>query len=164
MEVRVFVFHVFCLMFIVCSVTNYGLFCIFLDSFRFPRTLLSSIERAFKQWWPFWARICAITRQFTQSVRPCSVNYKKVDQRLQILDKDYKIPDCGKPSIFVGERQSSALVLLKKLLGSGIINESLQKLRGLVIHNAIFIAHRIEICQLYDLWALGHSSIYNSIK
>ena len=45
---------------------------------------------------------------------------------------DYKIPDCGKPSIFVGERQSSALVLLKKLLGSGIINESLRKLRGLI--------------------------------
>ena len=50
-----------------------------------------------------------------------------------MLDKDYKIPDRGKPSIFVGERQSSALVLLKKSLRSRVINESLRKLRGLVI-------------------------------
>ena len=44
-----------------------------------------------------------------------------------------KNPECGKPSIFVGERQSSALVLLKKSLMTGVINESLRKLRGLVI-------------------------------
>ena len=90
------------------------------------------IESAFNQWWPFWVRICTITRQFTWSVRPCSVGYKNVDRRLQMLDKDYKIPDHGKPSIFVGERQSSALVLLKKSLRSRVINESLHKLRGLV--------------------------------
>ena len=47
-------------------------------------------------------------------------------------DKDYKIPECGKPSIFVGERQSSVLGLLKKSSRSGVINESLHKLRGLV--------------------------------
>ena len=99
----------FCLMLTICSVTYYGLFCTFLPSFRYPHTLLLSIESAFKQWWPFWARICAITKQFTRSVKSCSVNYKNVDRRLQMLDKDYKIPDCGKPSIFVGERQSSAL-------------------------------------------------------
>ena len=45
-----------------------------------------------------------------------------------MLNKDYKIPDCGKPSIFVGERQSSA----KKSSISGVINKSLHKLRGLV--------------------------------
>ena len=90
------------------------------------------IESAFNWWWPFWARIHAITRQFTQSVRPCIVNYKNIDRRLQMLDKDYKIPDHGKPSIFVGERQSSALVLLKKSLRSRVINESLHKLRGLI--------------------------------
>ena len=94
---------------------------------------LLGIESAFNGWWPFWARIRAITRQFTWSVRPCSIDYKNVDRRLQMLDKDYKIPDRGKPSIFVGERQSSALVLLKKLLRSRVINESLRKLRGLVI-------------------------------
>ena len=93
---------------------------------------LSSIESAFNQWWPFWVRICAITRQFTWSVRPYSVDYKNVDRRLQMLDKDYKIPDRGKPSIFMGERQSSALVLLKKSLRSRVINQSLPKLRGLV--------------------------------
>ena len=49
-----------------------------------------------------------------------------------MLDKDYKIPERGKPSIFVGERQSSALGLLKKSSISGVINESLRKLRGLV--------------------------------
>ena len=93
---------------------------------------LSGIESAFNQWWPFWVRICPITRQFTQSARPCSVDYKNVDRRLQMLDKDYKIPDCGKPWIFMGERQSSVLVLLKKSLRSRVINESLHKLRGLV--------------------------------
>ena len=50
-----------------------------------------------------------------------------------MLDRDYKIPDCGKPSIFMGERQSSALGLLKKSSISRVINESLRKLRGLVI-------------------------------
>ena len=40
--------------------------------------------------------------------------------------------DCGKRSIFMGERQSSALVLLKKSLRSRVINESLHKLRGLI--------------------------------
>ena len=98
--------------FALCSPSTQSLTmvcCTFLPSFRYPRTLLLSIESAFKQWWLFWARICAITEQFTQSVKSCSVNYKNVDRRLQMLDKDYKIPDCGKPSIFVGERQSSAL-------------------------------------------------------
>ena len=132
-EVSEFVFRVFCLMLTICSVTYYGPFCTFLPSFRYPRTLLLSIESAFKQWWPFWVRIQAITRQFTQSVRPCSVDYKNVDRRLQILDKDYKIPDCGKPSTFMGERQSSTLVLLKKSVGSGVINKSLRKLRGLIM-------------------------------
>jgi len=51
----------------------------------------------------------------------------------KILTEDYKIPECGKPSNFMGERQSSALVLLKNSSRSGIINESLHKLRGLVI-------------------------------
>ena len=94
---------------------------------------LLGIESAFNWWWPFWVRIHAITRQFTWSVRPCSVDYKNVDRRLEMLDKDYKIPDCGKPSIFVGERQSSVLVLLKKSLRSRVINKSLHRLRGLVI-------------------------------
>ena len=49
-----------------------------------------------------------------------------------MLDKDYKVPDCGKPSVFVGQRQSSVLVLLKKSLRSRVINKSLRKLRGLV--------------------------------
>ena len=49
-----------------------------------------------------------------------------------MLDKDYKVPDRGKPSVFVGERQSSVLVLLKKSLRSRVINKSLRKLRGLV--------------------------------
>ena len=49
-----------------------------------------------------------------------------------MLDKDYKIPDHGKPSNFVGERQSSVLVLLKKSLRSRVIIESLCKLRGLI--------------------------------
>ena len=93
---------------------------------------LSGIESAFNWWWPFWARIRTITRQFTRSVRPWSVDYKNVDRRLQMLNKDYKIPDCGKPSIFVGDRQSSVLVLLKKSLRSRVINKSLCKLRGLV--------------------------------
>ena len=106
---------------------------------------LSGIGSAFNWWWPFWARIRAITRQFTRSVRPCSVDYKKVDRRLQMLDKDYKIPDCGKPSIFVGERQSSALVLLKKSLRSRVINESLRKLRGLVIPDFLIIFTLITI-------------------
>jgi len=51
----------------------------------------------------------------------------------KILTEDYKIPECGKPSIFMGERQSSVLVLLKKSLRSRVINKSLCKLRGLVI-------------------------------
>ena len=41
-------------------------------------------------------------------------------------------PDGGRGSNFMGERQSSALVLLKKSLRSRVINESLRKLRGLV--------------------------------
>jgi hypothetical protein len=43
--------------------------------------------------------------------------------------EDNKNPDCGKPSIFMGERQSSVLVLLKKSLITGVIKESLCKLR-----------------------------------
>ena len=64
-----------------------------------------------------------------------------------MLDKDYKIPDCGKPSIFVGERQSSALVLLKKSLRSRVINESLHKLRGLVTR---ILANRGDASRLVD--------------
>ncbi|KIJ92925.1 hypothetical protein K443DRAFT_112826 [Laccaria amethystina LaAM-08-1] len=50
-----------------------------------------------------------------------------------------KNPDCGKPSIFVGERQSSALVLLKKSSRSGVINEFLRKLREIVSCSLFFI-------------------------
>ena len=65
-----------------------------------------------------------------------------------MLDKDYKIPERGKPSIFVGERQSSALGLLKKSLISGVINESLRKLRGLVTEEWIQIAVAMGISTL----------------
>ena len=61
-----------------------------------------------------------------------------------MLDKDYKIPERGKPSIFVGERQSSALGLLKKSSSSGVINESLRKLRGLVTHRWCIITYIIQ--------------------
>ena len=94
---------------------------------------VTDIQCAVNRWWPFWVRIRAITRQFTRSVKLCSLNYKNVDRRLQMLDKDYKIPERGKPSIFVGERQSSALGLLKNSSISQVINKSLHKLRGLII-------------------------------
>ena len=83
----------------------------------------------------------------SQSVKLCSLNYENVDRRLQMLDKDYKIPERGKPSIFVGERQSSVLGLLKKSSSSGVINESLRKLRGLVIHGELegFYIHYANI-------------------
>ena len=111
---------------------SHHLHCWYQHSFKVTLVVSAGYKSDFNRWWPFWARICAISRQFTRSVRLCSVDYKDVDRRLQMLDKDYKIPDCGKPSIFVGERQSSALVLLKKSLRSRVINESLRNLRGLV--------------------------------
>ena len=52
-----------------------------------------------------------------------------------MLDKDYKIPECGKPSNVMGERQISVLGLLKKSSRSRVINESLCKLRGLITLN-----------------------------
>ena len=39
----------------------------------------------------------------------------------------------GNDQFFMGERQSSVLVLLKKSLRSRVINESLCKLRGLIM-------------------------------
>ena len=47
--------------------------------------------------------------QAVHMVKTCSVDCKNVDRRLQILDKDYKTPDSGKTSIFMGGRQSSVL-------------------------------------------------------
>ena len=82
--------------------------------------------------------------------RTCSRMLLPVDEMssstTKTLTEDYKLwmkitkfPECGKPSIFMGERQSSALGLLKKSSRSRVINESLCKLRGLVTENFMLV-------------------------
>ena len=70
-----------------------------------------------------------------------------------MLDKDYRIPERGKPSIFVGERESSVLGLLEKSLRFGVINKSLRKLRGLVTNSEHHHqAHQcaLQPCPIYE--------------
>ena len=83
-------------------------------------------------------RIRAITRQFTQSVKPCSVSYKNVDGRLQIArDPDPETLTMGKIN-FHGRKAKFCVRTLKISLRSRVINESsLHKLRGLVIANEV---------------------------
>ena len=53
--------------------------------------------------------------------------------------------DCGEPSIFMWEKQSSGLVLLPKSLRSRVVNGSVHKLRGL---RTIFISYLFQYCLL----------------
>ena len=73
-------------------------------------------------------------------------------------------PDHGKRSIFMGERQSSALVLLKKSLRSRIINDSL-KLRGPV--NVICEYEAQHLTQIFHyIWRQCRSTftVYPSLN
>jgi len=76
---------------------------------------------------------------------------------MKILTEDYKNPECGKPSIFVGERQNSVLVLLKNSSRSRVINESLHKLRGLVILSKI---EGFFFCTFPELWPIAMKKFY----
>jgi hypothetical protein len=100
------------------------IFCIFYSYFSF---MIANVT--------IFGNVCTdhvyITPQASSLIffRFCGTFYNCFSSRIA---NNYKNPDCGKPSIFMGERQSSVLGLLKKSSRSGVINKFLCKLRELV--------------------------------
>ena len=105
----------------------------------------------------FWARIHTITRHMVSKTLYCELKkcWWKTTNRLRPWN-----PDCGKRSIFVGERQSSALVLLKKSLRSRVINlckRPLQAWQGRVL----FCNGSSVYCVVLRIFQQGYSLYQN---